>query len=163
MNRRLIAHCGGCGTDVTSPSVEDWRRRDTAASERVLQLRTRQRCGESSDVEEGRVHDDTSDRRIRRRQRRRYIVDSIYHTHLYYVPAVRGWGIRRYRDPSVCPSCPGRAAARGYRHAGCLQLSHVRTADPSADGLRSAASQTAVGGGISSRRPRCDNLFHRNW
>jgi len=38
------------------------------------------------------------------------------------------------------------------KHAGCLQLSHVRTADPSADGLKSAASRTAIGGGISSRR-----------
>ena len=50
-------------------------------------------------------------------------------------PAVGG--IKRYRDPSVCPSvCP----SVGYRHVGCLQLSHVRTADPSADGRRSAAS-----------------------
>ena len=40
-----------------------------------------------------------------------------------------------------------------------MQLSHVRTADPSADGRRSAASRTAIGGGISSRRPRGDNLF----
>ena len=51
--------------------------------------------------------------------------------------------------PSVCLS--HGAAALGYRHAGCLQLSHVRTADPSADGRRSAASRTAIGGGISSR------------
>jgi len=43
--------------------------------------------------------------------------------------------------PSVCP-CPRRAAALNYRHAGCLQLSHVRTADP--DGRRSAASKTAI-------------------
>ena len=56
-------------------------------------------------------------------------------------------------------SCPRRAAALGYRHAGCLQLSHVRTADPSADGRRSAASRTAIAWGISSRRPRDDNLF----
>ena len=63
--------------------------------------------------------------------------------------------------PSVCPS-PRRAPARGYRHACCLQLNHVRTADPSADGRRSAASQTAVGGGghISCRRPGSDNLFY---
>ena len=35
----------------------------------------------------------------------------------------------------------------------------VRTADPSADGRRSAASRTAIGGGggMSSRRPRGDN------
>jgi len=34
-------------------------------------------------------------------------------------------------------SCPRRAAALGCSHAGCLQLSHVLTADPSADGRRS--------------------------
>jgi len=67
-------------------------------------------------------------------------------------------GNKRYRDLSVRLSvpwrrCPRRATAPGYRHAGCLQLSHVRTADPSADGRRSAASRTAIGGGISSRRP----------
>ena len=60
--------------------------------------------------------------------------------------------------PFVCPS-PRRAAALGYRHAGCLQLSHVRIADPSADGRRSAASETAIGWGISSRRTRGDNLL----
>jgi len=47
--------------------------------------------------------------------------------------------------PSVCLS--HGAAVLGYRHAGCLQLIRVRTADPSADGRRSAASRTAVGGG----------------
>jgi len=52
--------------------------------------------------------------------------------------------------PSVCPS-PRRAAALFYRHAGCLQFSDVRTADSSADGRRSAASRTAIGGGIPSR------------
>jgi len=57
-------------------------------------------------------------------------------------------GIKRYRDPSVCLSvCPKAqlpwacAAALGFRHAGCLQLSNVPTTDPS------AASQTAIGGG----------------
>jgi len=45
---------------------------------------------------------------------------------------------------SVCPS-PRRAVALGYMHAGCLQRSQVRTADPSADGRRSAASRTAIG------------------
>ena len=50
-------------------------------------------------------------------------------------------------------------AVLGYRHAGCLQLSHVWIADPSANGRRSAASRTAIGGGgISSHRPRGDNL-----
>ena len=33
---------------------------------------------------------------------------------------------------SVCPN-PRRAAALRYRHAGCLQLSRVRTADPDVD------------------------------
>ena len=56
-----------------------------------------------------------------------------------------GGSNKRYRDPSVCLS--HGAAVLGYRHAGCLQLSRVRTADPSADGRRSAASRTAVGGG----------------
>ena len=60
--------------------------------------------------------------------------------------------------PSVCPS-PRRTAALGYRRAGCLQLSHVRTADPSADGRRSAASRIAISGRQSSRRPRDDNLL----
>ena len=70
----------------------------------------------------------------------------------YYDPAIAEWGIKRYRDPSVCLSQD--AAALGYRHALSLQLSHVRTADPSADGRRSAASRTAVGGeGILSRLP----------
>ena len=62
--------------------------------------------------------------------------------------------MKRYCDPSVCPSVclsPGRAAALGYWHAGCLQPSKVRTADLSADGRRSTASRTAIGGGISSR------------
>ena len=57
--------------------------------------------------------------------------------------------------PSVCPSL-------GYSTlAACSWpvTRYVRTADPSADGRRSASSRTAVGGGISSRRPRGDNLF----
>ena len=54
-------------------------------------------------------------------------------------------------------SSPRRAAALGYRHVGCLQLSRVRTANPSADGRRSAASRTAIGvGHIVSLPPgRC--------
>ena len=72
----------------------------------------------------------------------------------YYAPAVGG--IKRYRDPSVCPSvCSslgyGTLAAwrscLGYRHAGCLRwpaTRDVRTADPSADGRRSAASRTGA-------------------
>jgi len=39
-------------------------------------------------------------------------------------PAVGGGGIKRYRDTSVYLS--DGAAALGYRHAGCLQLSHRR-------------------------------------
>jgi len=68
----------------------------------------------------------------------------------YYVPPPPYEGdTKRYSDPSVClPVCLSHsAAAVGYRHIGCLQLSSVRTADPSADGRRSAASQTAIGGG----------------
>jgi len=58
--------------------------------------------------------------------------------------------MKRYCDPSVSPSVclsPGRAVALGYWHASCLQPSQVRTADPSADGRRSAASRTAISGG----------------
>ena len=47
---------------------------------------------------------------------------------------------------SVCPS-PRHAAAVGYKHAGCLQLSHVQTAHPFADRCRSAANRTAISGG----------------
>ena len=64
----------------------------------------------------------------------------------YYAPAVGGGALSdTLIRPSVCRSSR-RAAALGYRHADCLQLRHVRTADPSADGRRSAASRTAVGG-----------------
>ena len=59
---------------------------------------------------------------------------------------------------SVCPS-PRRTAALGYRRAGCLQLSHVRTADPSADGQIRRESNCHQRGGQSSRRPRGDNLL----
>ena len=62
--------------------------------------------------------------------------------------------------PSVCPS-PRRAAALGYRHAGCLHLSHVWTADPSADGRRSAASRTAVDGGHIVSSPPGRQLVFR--
>jgi len=55
-------------------------------------------------------------------------------------PPPQGGGIKRYRDPPDCltvrmsVSCPRRAAASGYRHAGCLQLSHRRP--PEMCGLR---------------------------
>jgi len=48
-------------------------------------------------------------------------------------------------------------AALGYWHAGCLQLSHMWTADLSVDIRRSATSRTAIGGGISSQHPWGDN------
>jgi len=49
-------------------------------------------------------------------------------------PAVGG--IKRYRDPSVClfVCLSHGAAALGYKHAGCLQLSHRRP--PEMCGLR---------------------------
>jgi len=40
------------------------------------------------------------------------------------IPALAG-GILKQRDPSVCLSVPWRSCL-GYRHAGCLQLSHRR-------------------------------------
>jgi len=69
-------------------------------------------------------------------------------TYSYYAPPAIG-GIKRYRDPSVCPSvCPSPrlAAALGYRHAGCLQLSDIQTADLTMDGCRSAVSRSAISG-----------------
>jgi len=84
---------------------------------------------------------------------------------VFLCPAIGG--VKRHRPP-VClsvrlsvlgRSCRRRAAGLGYRHVGCLQLSHVRPAGPSADGRGSAAGRTAIGGGISSRRPRGDNLL----
>ena len=76
----------------------------------------------------------------------------------YYASAVGGALCDTAIRPSLCPS-PRRAAALCYRNAGCLQLSHMRTADQSADGRRSAASRTAIGRGIS-RRLRDDNLYN---
>ena len=65
---------------------------------------------------------------------------------VFIIMTLSDTAIRPSVCPSVCPS-PRRATAVSYRYAGCLQLSHVRTADPSADGRRSAASRTAIGGG----------------
>jgi len=61
-----------------------------------------------------------------------------------------------WSDTAVCLSVclSNGAAALGYRYAGCLQFSHVRTADPSADGRRSAASRTAIGRGFIVLQPR---------
>ena len=53
------------------------------------------------------------------------------------------WSWTAVGDVGLCHG----AADLGYRHTGCLQLSYVQTADPSADGHRSAVSQTAIGGG----------------
>ena len=88
----------------------------------------------------------------------------VLHTERFIVPPPP-WGIERYRDPSVCLS--HGAAALGYRHAGCLQLSHRRPAEmcglpeSSEGGRRSAVSRTGVGGGghIVSPPPRDDNSF----
>jgi len=70
-------------------------------------------------------------------------------------PRCMGGGLSNTASrPSVSwRSWPRRAATLGYRQACCLQLCHVRTADPSADGRRSAASRTAIGRGISSPPP----------
>jgi len=65
----------------------------------------------------------------------------------------------RRKGRSVRLSIRLSVTALGYRHVGCLQLSHERIADPSADGRRSAASRTDIGGGISSRHPRADTLL----
>jgi len=69
--------------------------------------------------------------------------------------------------PSVCPSvpwrgCPKRAAALGYRHTGCLQLTHVRAADlrPRTDVDPPRVELPSAGWGISSRRPRGDSLSY---
>jgi len=87
------------------------------------------------------------------------------------------FGIARSVRMSVSWRC-----CLGYRHAGCLQLSHrrppemcglrprtdvdpPRVLDPwtDADGLNGGEtichSRTAIGGAISSRRPRGDTLF----
>jgi len=86
----------------------------------------------------------------------------------YYVPVVGGGALSDTAiRPPVCPSLGYSTLAAwrsclGYWHAGTCSWPatiDVRTADPSADGRRSAASRTAIGGGISRRRPRGDNLF----
>jgi len=83
-------------------------------------------------------------------------------------PYGRGGGIKRRRDPSVRLSVPWRSCL-GYRHAGCLQLSHRRPPEMCALWTR---PQTDVDpprflppsnchrrGGISSRRSRGDTLL----
>ena len=79
--------------------------------------------------------------------------------------------------PSVCPPvrlsvCPSLGYSTLAAWRSCLDYRidtlaacswpatrDVQAVDPSADGRRSAASRTAVGGSISSRRPWGDNLF----
>jgi len=96
----------------------------------------------------------------------------------FYAPALGGFWNNAIRL-SVCPM-----AQLGYRHAGCLQLSHRRPpemcglrigpqtdVDPprfldpwtDTDGLIGGETichrRTAIGGGISSRRSRARHLF----
>ena len=84
---------------------------------------------------------------------------------IYLCPAVGSEGLSDTTiRPSVClsvprRSCRRRAAAVGYRHAGCLCGLRTRPrtdVDPPRVELPSAAG----GGGISSRRPRGDNLYN---
>ena len=66
-----------------------------------------------------------------------------------------------FRDTAIRPSvCPvAQLPYARYRHAGCLQLSHVRTAEPFADGRRSIASPTAIGVGHIVSPPLGRYLF----
>jgi len=63
----------------------------------------------------------------------------------FVCPAV---SIKRYRYPSICLSQP-----RLGKLAACSRPASrdARTADPSADGRRSAASRTAIGGVVAYR------------
>jgi len=74
-------------------------------------------------------------------------------------PAIGGALSDTAIGPSVCLS--HGAAALGYRHAGCLQLSHRRP--PEICGrrtrLRTDVDPPLVELAISSRRPRGDNLL----
>jgi len=71
---------------------------------------------------------------------------------------------RAFWNSAIRPSVPWRSCL-GYRHAGCLQLSH--RLPPETCGLRTRPRtdvdkprlrhrRTAIGGGISCRRPRGD-------
>ena len=97
----------------------------------------------------------------------------------FYAPPLGDFGITR----SVCLSVPWRSCL-GYRHAGCLQLSHRRPSemcglrigprtdvdpqrflDPWTDtdgrigGETICLRRTAIGGGISSRRSRGETFL----
>ena len=80
---------------------------------------------------------------------------SLYAIEICYYPRRRGGALS---DPAIRPSVrlSGAAAKAIGTLAACNwpATRDVRTADPSADGRRSGASRTAVGGGISCRRPR---------
>ena len=78
---------------------------------------------------------------------------------LHYNAPAMGGGYKWYCDLSVCPS-PRRAAALGYRYAGCLQLSHVWTADWTDIDLPWVELPSA--GGTSSRHPQGNNLSFKN-
>jgi len=89
-----------------------------------------------------------------RRRRRRRKWRKVYYA-LRRTEALSDTPIR----PSVCPS-PGRAAALGYRYAGCLQLSHVRSADMSAEGrIDPPRVELSSAEGISCCRPGAITCF----
>ena len=86
------------------------------------------------------------------------------------MPRHRGerFEIARSVGLSVCLSVCPRRSCLGYRHAGCLQLSHrrpppemceLRTRPRTDVDLPRFLDRTAIGGGISSRRPRGDTLL----
>ena len=79
--------------------------------------------------------------------------------HYYYAAAVGGGISDTVIRPSVCPSL-------GYRHAGCLQLSHRRSPEMCELRPRTGRRSAAIFGTnchrreqISSRRHRGDTLF----
>jgi len=109
---------------------------------------------------------------------KRHVLNTVF---LYY-PLLAGGGILEQRDPSVCQSVPWRSCLLGYRHAGCLQLSHRRPPEmcrlrtrPRTDVDRPrflhprwpdwrrhdryASVELPSVGGISSRRRRGDILY----
>jgi len=89
-----------------------------------------------------------------RRRRRRRKWRKVYYA-LHRTEALSDTPIR----PSVCPS-PRRAAALGYRYAGGLQLSHVRSADMSAEGrIDPPRVELSSAEGISSCRPGAITCF----
>jgi len=53
-----------------------------------------------------------------------------------------------------------RRSCLGYRHAGCLQLNHRRPPEMARRDF--CHRRTAIGGGISSRRPRGDSMLQHD-